>query len=56
MLHKSGISSVGLGILEVYLLVGNVKVSAEYDGFVFLQIFQIGAEVVLPLHAVIESS
>ena len=54
LVSKAGITAVGLRILEVYFLVGYVKVAAEDDGFLGIKVFQVLAEVGLPGHAVVQ--
>lgn len=51
---KSGIASVGLGVLEVYFAVGYVEVAAEDDGFFPVEALQVVSEVVFPLHAIVQ--
>ena len=55
MVGEAGILPVGLGILQVYLLVGHIQVAAQDDGLLGIQCHQVGTEVVLPLHAVVQS-
>lgn len=51
---KSGIASVGLGVLEVYFAVGYVEVAAENDGFFAVEALQVVPEIVFPLHAIVQ--
>ena len=44
LVGETGVLAVGLGVLEVYLLVGNVKVAAHYHRFFLVEINQIVAE------------
>ena len=48
--------AVRLGILEVYLLVCHVQVSADDDGLPCVELLEVCAEVVLPRHAVVQSA
>ena len=44
---------VGLGIFEVYLLMGHVEVAAEDDGFLVVQLLYVAQEGIFPFHAVL---
>ena len=56
LVGKSGVAAVGLGILEVYLLVGHIHVATDDDGLVGVEAEQIVLEVALPLHAVVQTA
>ena len=54
LIGEAGISNVFLRILEVYLLVSNVHVPADYDALILIQSTQIISESILPRHAEIK--
>ena len=54
LVGESGIAAVSLGVLDIYLLVGHVHVAADHDRFLLVQFVEIGLEVVLPVHSVVE--
>ena len=56
LIGETRIATVGLGVLEVYFQMRHVHVAAHDDGFSLVQPFQVGSEVLLPLHAVVESA
>ena len=47
--------TVGLGILDVDLLVSHIQVATKDDGFLCIKSLQIAPEVVLPRHTVVET-
>ena len=47
--------TVGLGILDIDLLVGYIQVATKDDGFLCIKSLQIGTEVVFPCHTVVET-
>ena len=55
LVSEAGIMTVGLRILDVYLLVGHVQIAAEDDGLLLIQAFQVIAKVSLPRHAVVQT-
>ena len=55
LVGKSGIMTVCLRILDVYLLVGHIQVATEDDGFLLIKTLQIGAESILPCHTVVQT-
>ena len=54
LIGEAGIHSVGLGILQVDLLMGHVQVAAVDHRLFGVQRHQIGTDVVLPFHAVVQ--
>ena len=55
LVGKARIMAVGLGILDIDLLVGHVQVAAEDDGLLGIEALEIGLEIILPRHAVVEA-
>ena len=55
LVREAGVVAVGLGVLEVYLLVRHVHVSAYNHWFLIVQAFEISPESVFPFHTVGES-
>ena len=55
LVGKAGIAPVGARVLQVDLLVGHVQVPAENHRLDGVQLCQIGAEIVLPLHPVVDA-
>ena len=55
LVGEAGIAAVGLRVFQVYLLVGHVEVAAEDDGFLTVEVHEVGTEVVVPRHAVVEA-
>ena len=53
---ESGVLAVGLGILQVYFLVCYVQVAAQDDWLLGIKLLDVVEEIVLPLHAVVESA
>ena len=49
---KACVACVGLGVFEVDFLVSNVHVSADDNGFLFIQPLEVHAEILFPAHAV----
>ena len=56
LIGESGVEVIGSGILEVDLLVGDVHVTADHDSFARSQAGDIGPEVILPAHTVIQAA
>ena len=54
LIGKAGIFAVGLGVFDVDLLMGNIQIAAVDDGLHPVQFAKIGADIVLPHHAVIQ--
>lgn len=50
---EAGVLLVALGVLQVDLLVSHVEVAAQHQGFLHVQLTQIGPEVHIPGFAVI---
>ena len=55
LIGEARIHAVGLGVLEVDLLMGHVQIAAQQHGLDLIELLQIRPEVVLPLHAVVQS-
>ena len=55
LVGKSGIMTVRLRILDVYLLVGHVQVTAKDDGLLLVETLQVGLEIILPCHTVVQT-
>lgn len=54
LVGEARVAPVGLGVLQVNLLVGHVHVAADDDGLPRVEFLQIAAELVFPLHAVVQ--
>ena len=54
LVGEARVHPVGLGVFQVHLLVGHVQVAAVDHGLCPVQLHQIGPQVVLPLHPVIQ--
>ena len=52
---KARSTAVGAGVLQVNILMGHVQISAQDHRLFAVQVFQVGAQVVLPLHAVVNA-
>ena len=52
---ESGVLAVGLGIFEVDLLMRDVQIAAVDDRLLLVKSLDVGEEVVLPAHAVVEA-
>ena len=48
-------AAVGTGVFQVDILVRNVQISADDDRLFGIQLLQVGAQVVLPLHTVVDA-
>ena len=55
LIGEAGAEMVGLRVLDVYLLVGDVHVSTDDDRFLLVEVEEVVAEGILPLHAVRQS-
>ena len=55
LIGKAGVADVLLGVFQVDLLVGHVHIAADDHGLCPVQLLQIGAEVVLPAHPVVQA-
>ena len=53
---KASVLAVRLWILEVYFLMGNIHVTAYYNRLFLIEFVEIGLEVILPLHTIIQST
>ena len=53
---KTCIATIGLGVLEVYFLMGYIHVPTDNDRFDGIQLQYILSEVILPTHAVVQTS
>ena len=47
--------TVGLGVLDINLLVGHVQVATQDDGLLLVELLQVLTEVILPRHAVVQA-
>ena len=52
LLGETGVAEVGLGVLDVYLMVGDVHIAADDDGFLLVEPADKLTEGIVPLHAV----
>ena len=43
------------GVLQVELLMGHVEIAAQHHRLLFVQLHEVGSEVVLPLHPVVDA-
>ena len=55
LVGEAGVHPVGLGVLQVDLLMGHVQVAAVDHRLLGVQLRQVGADVVLPLHTVVQT-
>ena len=55
LVGEARIMAVGFRILDIDLLVGHVQVAAEDDGLLGIEALEIGLEIILPRHAVVET-
>ena len=55
LIGETGVAPIGAGVLQVDLLVGHVQIAAEDHRLFPIQLREVGAEVVLPLHAVVDA-
>ena len=55
LIGEAGVAHIGLGVFQVDLLVGHVHIAADDHGLLGVQPLQVGAEIVLPLHAVVDA-
>ena len=55
LVGKARVHAVCLRILQVNLLMRHVQVTAIYDGFLSVQLHEVGTQVRFPLHAVVEA-
>ena len=55
LVGKARIMTVGLGILDIDLLMGHIQVTTETDGFPDIQSLEVGQKSILPRHAIIET-
>ena len=55
LVGEAGVAAVGFGIFQVDLLVRHVHVATDDDRFLLIQRADVGAEVVLPLHPVVQA-
>ena len=55
LIGEARVAHVLLGVFQVDLLVGHVHVPADDHGFALVQFAEIGPEVVLPAHAVVDA-
>ena len=53
---EAGIAAVGLGVLQVYFLMGHVHVAADDDRLFGIELLQVVLEIVFPMHAVVEAA
>ena len=55
LIGEAGIAAVGLGVLDVNLLMGHVEVAAVDDGLLAVKALQVVAHGVFPCHPVVEA-
>ena len=55
LIGETGISAVGLRILDIYLFVCYIQIAADDDWFLGIKRFQKLAEIVFPSHAIIQA-
>ena len=55
LIGEAGIHTVGLGILQVNLLMSYIQVATQDDGLLLIQLLEIVAESVFPRHAVFQA-
>ena len=55
LVGKARIMAVGLGVLDIDLLMGHIQVAAKDDGLLGIEALEIGQEIVLPRHAIVET-
>ena len=55
LVGKASVVAVGLGILDVDLLMSHIEVAAEDDGLLGVEALKVGTEGILPRHAVVEA-
>ena len=46
---------ITLGILKIYLIVGNIHIARYYNRLAFVQLKKVGSEVILPSASVLQS-
>lgn len=56
LVAETGTHVVGLGVFKVYLLVGHIQVATKDDRFDGIKTHQVFAEVILPRHAVLQTT
>ena len=54
--RKTGITAIGLGVLQIDFFMGNVQISADNHWFDGIQLFDVSSEIVFPLHAIVKSA
>ena len=55
LVGKAWVHPVGLGVLQVYLLMRHIQVATIDDGLLLVQSREIAAQVVFPLHAIVQA-
>ena len=56
LVGEAGVAAVALGVLEVDFFLGHVHVAADDHGLLLVQVKEVGAQGVFPLHAEVDSA
>ena len=53
LIRKTGIAYIGLGVLQIYFIMGNIHISTGYDRLFRIESAKIVSELILPVHPVV---
>ena len=55
LIRKTRRAAVGAGVLQINVLVRDVQITAQDDRLLGIQLLQVAAQVILPLHTVVDA-